>query len=67
MNQLNTLSTHQIQLQDTPPMAQRALVSVSNKQGLDTFVKGLVDLGFEILSTGGPAGFWRKPVFRSLT
>jgi len=32
---------------------QRALVSVSNKDGLDTFVKGLVDLGFEILSTGG--------------
>ncbi|HIF01576.1 MAG TPA: bifunctional phosphoribosylaminoimidazolecarboxamide formyltransferase/IMP cyclohydrolase [Fuerstia sp.] len=38
-------------------MAQRALVSVSNKQGLDTFVKGLVDLGFEILSTGGTRRF----------
>ncbi len=33
--------------------ARRALVSVSNKQGLDTFIKGLVELGFEILSTGG--------------
>ncbi|MCP4782702.1 MAG: bifunctional phosphoribosylaminoimidazolecarboxamide formyltransferase/IMP cyclohydrolase [Fuerstiella sp.] len=38
-------------------MAQRALVSVSDKQGLDTFVKGLVDLGFEILSTGGTRRF----------
>ena len=38
-------------------MAQRALVSVSNKQGLDIFVKGLVDLGFEILSTGGTRRF----------
>ena len=35
------------------PAARRALISVSNKQGLDAFVKGLVDLGFEILSTGG--------------
>ena len=34
-------------------MAKRALVSVSNKDGLDTFVKGLVAEGFEILSTGG--------------
>lgn len=33
--------------------SRRALVSVSDKTGLDTFVKGLVDLGFEILSTGG--------------
>ena len=38
-------------------MAQRALVSVSNKQGLDVFVKGLVELGFEILSTGGTRRF----------
>lgn len=39
------------------PAARRALISVSNKQGLDTFVKGLVDLGFEILSTGGTRKF----------
>lgn len=32
---------------------RRALVSVSNKTGLSEFVRGLVDLGFEILSTGG--------------
>ena len=37
--------------------AKRALVSVSNKEGLDTFVQGLVDLGFEILSTGGTRRF----------
>ena len=37
--------------------AKRALVSVSNKEGLDTFVRGLADLGFEILSTGGTRRF----------
>ncbi|MCH2202045.1 MAG: bifunctional phosphoribosylaminoimidazolecarboxamide formyltransferase/IMP cyclohydrolase [Fuerstiella sp.] len=36
---------------------KRALVSVSNKQGLDIFVRGLTDLGFEILSTGGTRRF----------
>ncbi|MCR9199716.1 MAG: bifunctional phosphoribosylaminoimidazolecarboxamide formyltransferase/IMP cyclohydrolase [Planctomycetaceae bacterium] len=37
--------------------SQRALVSVSDKTGLDTFVKGLVEQGFEILSTGGTSRF----------
>ena len=37
--------------------AKRALVSVSDKQGLDTFVRGLSELGFEILSTGGTRRF----------
>ncbi|KMK75310.1 bifunctional phosphoribosylaminoimidazolecarboxamide formyltransferase/IMP cyclohydrolase [Alkalihalobacillus pseudalcaliphilus] len=32
---------------------KRALVSVSNKEGVLEFVQGLVDLGFEIVSTGG--------------
>jgi len=32
---------------------RRALVSVSDKRGLIPFVNGLVDLGVEILSTGG--------------
>lgn len=41
----------------TTPSARRALISVSNKHGLDTFVKGLVELGFEILSTGGTRRF----------
>ena len=32
---------------------KRALVSVSDKQKLVPFVKGLVENGFEIISTGG--------------
>ena len=32
---------------------RRALVSVSDKRGLIPFVSGLVELGVEILSTGG--------------
>jgi len=36
--------------QSTP---RRALVSVSDKSDLDTFARGLADLGFEIVSTGG--------------
>src|SRR5262247_3349232 len=34
---------------------RRALVSVSDKRGVTEFARGLVDLGFEILSTGGTA------------
>lgn len=34
-------------------MAKRALISVSNKDGILEFAKGLVALGYEILSTGG--------------
>jgi phosphoribosylaminoimidazolecarboxamide formyltransferase/IMP cyclohydrolase len=34
---------------------RRALVSVSDKSELIPFVKGLADLGAEILSTGGTA------------
>ncbi len=36
-----------------PNSPRRALVSVSDKSGLVPFVSGLVDLGFQILSTGG--------------
>lgn len=32
---------------------KRALVSVSNKEGLVPFVKALVELGIEVISTGG--------------
>ena len=32
-----------------------ALLSVSNKKGIETLARGLVDLGFKILSTGGTA------------
>lgn len=38
----------------------RALVSVSDKTGLGPFVKGLVELGFEILSTGGTSKFLKE-------
>ena len=34
-------------------MARRALISVSDKTGVVEFAKGLAELGFEILSTGG--------------
>ena len=33
--------------------ANRALVSVYDKRGLEEFVRGLTELGIEILSTGG--------------
>ena len=36
-------------------MAKRALISVSDKAGVVEFAKGLVELGFEIISTGGTA------------
>jgi phosphoribosylaminoimidazolecarboxamide formyltransferase/IMP cyclohydrolase len=35
----------------------RALVSVSDKSGLEPFVRGLSELGYEILSTGGTRKF----------
>jgi phosphoribosylaminoimidazolecarboxamide formyltransferase / IMP cyclohydrolase len=38
---------------------KRALVSVSDKTGLDPFVRGLVDLGVEVVSTGGTARYLR--------
>ncbi|MFC1807002.1 bifunctional phosphoribosylaminoimidazolecarboxamide formyltransferase/IMP cyclohydrolase [Candidatus Omnitrophota bacterium] len=36
---------------------KRALISVSDKSGLDSFVKELSELGVEIISTGGTARF----------
>ncbi|MFW6130520.1 MAG: bifunctional phosphoribosylaminoimidazolecarboxamide formyltransferase/IMP cyclohydrolase, partial [Atribacterota bacterium] len=36
-------------------MTRRALVSVSDKTGIVDFVEGLVDLDYEIISTGGTA------------
>lgn len=35
------------------PPKRRALLSVSDKTGIEEFAKGLVNLGWEILSTGG--------------
>jgi phosphoribosylaminoimidazolecarboxamide formyltransferase/IMP cyclohydrolase len=34
---------------------KRALISVSNKEGVIEFARGLADLGIEIISTGGTA------------
>lgn len=39
---------------------QRALISVSDKQGIVEFAKGLSELGVEILSTGGSAKLLRE-------
>ncbi|MCA9088178.1 MAG: bifunctional phosphoribosylaminoimidazolecarboxamide formyltransferase/IMP cyclohydrolase [Planctomycetaceae bacterium] len=39
---------------------RRALISVSDKSGLGPFVQGLVELGFEILSTGGTSRFLKE-------
>jgi len=36
-------------------MRKRALISVSNKEGIEEFARGLEGLGFEIVSTGGTA------------
>lgn len=41
-------------------MVRRALVSVSNKEGLVDFCQGLAQLGIEIISTGGTAKTLRK-------
>ena len=35
---------------------KRALISVSDKSGVVEFASGLVDIGFEIVSSGGTAG-----------
>jgi phosphoribosylaminoimidazolecarboxamide formyltransferase/IMP cyclohydrolase len=37
------------------PVPRRALLSVSDKTGLEVLGRGLVDLGFELVSTGGTA------------
>src|SRR3989339_156985 len=37
-----------------------ALLSVSDKKGLDKFAKGLKELGFELISSGGTAKFLKK-------
>jgi phosphoribosylaminoimidazolecarboxamide formyltransferase/IMP cyclohydrolase len=39
------------------PLRKRALISVSDKTGLAAFAAGLVELGFEIVSTGGTRRF----------
>ncbi|HSG71083.1 MAG TPA: bifunctional phosphoribosylaminoimidazolecarboxamide formyltransferase/IMP cyclohydrolase, partial [Planctomycetaceae bacterium] len=39
------------------PNLKRALISVSDKTGLGPFAQGLVELGFELISTGGTRKF----------
>ncbi len=41
-------------------MSRRVLVSVSDKEGLQDFVEGLLRLDYEIVSTGGTARFLRE-------
>ncbi|HUK12788.1 MAG TPA: hypothetical protein VLW17_05755, partial [Thermoanaerobaculaceae bacterium] len=41
-------------------MTSRCLISVSDKQGLEPFAKGLIDAGFAIVSTGGTARALRE-------
>ena len=41
-------------------MKKRALVSVSDKAGVVEFCRGLVECGFEIISTGGTASALEK-------
>src|SRR5450756_902865 len=38
-----------------PVKVQRALISVFNKSGLESFAKGLTDMGVQVISTGGTA------------
>src|SRR5438105_2953896 len=40
---------------NTVSLSRRALLSVSDKTGLVPFARGLVELGYEIISTGGTA------------
>ena len=42
------------------PVPRRALLSVSDKRGLEAFGRGLVGLGFELVSTGGTAAALRS-------
>jgi phosphoribosylaminoimidazolecarboxamide formyltransferase/IMP cyclohydrolase len=42
-------------MMDSSQTARRALLSVANKEGLAAFAKGLVERGFEIVSSGGTA------------
>lgn len=46
-------------------MTKRALLSVSDKQGLTDFAKGLVALDYELISTGGTKRHWKQLIFQS--
>ncbi|MEW6325605.1 MAG: bifunctional phosphoribosylaminoimidazolecarboxamide formyltransferase/IMP cyclohydrolase, partial [Nitrospirota bacterium] len=46
--------------EDRPHRIARALLSVSNKDGLAPFARALVELGVELISTGGTARLLRE-------
>ena len=48
-----------IDSRDSSNHPRRALLSVSRKDGLDVFARGLVERGFEIVASGGTARFLR--------
>ncbi|MEA2548949.1 MAG: phosphoribosylaminoimidazolecarboxamide formyltransferase / cyclohydrolase [Chloroflexota bacterium] len=50
-----TTTTDVERAEATLPVPRRALVSVSDKTGLVDFGRGLVEFGFELVSTGGTA------------
>jgi len=41
-------------------MKKRALISVSDKQGIEAFAKALIEKGFEVVSTGGTYALLRE-------
>lgn len=47
-------------MSDSPGHPRRALLSVSNKAGIEAFGRALVERGFELLSTGGTAAALAK-------
>lgn len=46
---------------------KRALISVSDKTGLETFAKGLIELDFEIISTGNTKKFLEEKGIESIS
>ena len=50
-----------IEVATAQPGPRRALISVSDKRGVVEFARGLVELGFEIVSTGGTAAALTEP------
>ena len=44
---------------------KRAIISVSNKKGIDDFAKDLCKLNIDIISTGGTASFLQKKGIKS--
>lgn len=56
-----TTDAHDGSIDDAAPAPSRwALISVSDKRGIDVLARGLVDAGYGILSTGGSARVLRE-------